>query len=73
MKEKYQLTNKEATKLRTHIQKGVDPNLKKFEGFNWQQQKKLLDQMTPEERRSIYDTSNKQHLRYRYEPPEESE
>jgi len=71
MKEKYQLTNKEVTKLRTHIQKGVDPNLKKFEGFNWQQQKKLLDQMTPEEREKYIRHSNKQHLGYRYEPPEE--
>jgi len=42
MKEKYQLTNKEATKLRTHIQKGFDPNLKKFEGFNCNNRRSCL-------------------------------
>jgi hypothetical protein len=70
---KYDLTGQEVRKLRTGIQRGTDTNVKKFEGFTWQQQKRILDKMTPEERETFLPHSNKQHLRYHYEEPETAE
>lgn len=72
IQDKYKLTGAEARKLRTHIQKGEDPQLKKFEGFTIEQKKKLLDQMTPEERDKYLPHAGHK-LRYSYEEPETAE
>ena len=69
IEDKYKLTPLEARKLRQKVQKESDPQITKFKGFTWQEQKRLLDQMTPDEREKFLKHSNKQHLRYKYEPP----
>ena len=69
IEDKFQLTPLEARKLRTKVQKDSDPQISKFKGFTWPEQKQLLDKMTPDEREKFLKHSNKQHLRYKYEPP----
>lgn len=70
MQEKYQLTGLEMRKLEKSIASQEDPNLSMFQNFTWQQQKRLLDKMTEEERAVYIPISSKQHLRFNYEPPE---
>jgi hypothetical protein len=43
-----------------------------FARLTWQQQKRILDDMTKEERKKFLPHSNQEHLRRRYKPPEES-
>lgn len=69
---KYELTAQEQGKLAVNImRRGTDynPYLTMFERLSWQQQKRLLDKMTPEEREIYLPKSNRQHLRYTYEEP----
>lgn len=69
---KYELTAKEQGDLARNIMKrGVDynPYLTMFERLDWQQQKRLLDAMSPEEREIYLPRSNRQHLRFTYEEP----
>lgn len=71
---KYNLTAKEQGDLARNIMKrgvGYNPYLTMFERLEWQQQKRLLDEMTPEEREVYLPKSNRQHLRYTYEEPTE--
>lgn len=70
MQEKYELTGQEIRRLQVRIQRGSNPMLSMFSRLTWQQQKRLLDQMTDDEREVYLPKSNKQHLRYSYEPPE---
>lgn len=72
MVEKYELTPKEQQKLVMNImRKGEDynPYGTMFERLSWQQQKRLLDSMTEEEREVYLPLSNRQHLRYNYDAP----
>jgi hypothetical protein len=71
MQEKFDLTGTEIRRLERSLAKGEDPLLKMFSRLTWRQQKKILDQMTEEEREAYLPHSNKEHLRYSYEPPEE--
>jgi len=73
MQEKFNLTAKEQQRLAQNIMKrGQDynPYLTMFERLTWQQQKRLLDKMTEDERREYLPHANKEHLRYTYEEPE---
>jgi hypothetical protein len=70
IQDKYQLTPKETRKLRMQMQKDSDPQLVKFKALEWQEQKRILDKATPEERRKLLPVSNKSHLRGRYEASE---
>lgn len=49
-----------------------DIQLYMFSRLEWQQQKHLLDKMSPEERDRYLPKANKKHLRNSYEPPEET-
>jgi hypothetical protein len=46
-----------------------DPSVYQFSRLDWQHQKVLLDQMTPEEREKYLPHSSKKHLRDNYEAP----
>lgn len=70
MAEKYSLTGREMRKLQQKLQKGADPLTGMFSRLTWQQQKRLLDQMTDEEREVYLPHANREHLRFTYEPPE---
>lgn len=73
MMEKYDLTSQEQGNLARNImRRGQDynPYATMFERLTWQQQKRLLDEMSPDERAEYLPHSNKQHLRYTYEEPE---
>lgn len=71
MQEKFELTGMEVRRLERSLAKGEDPLVAMFGRLTWRQQKKILDQMTEEEREVYLPASNKEHLRYSYEPPEE--
>jgi len=75
MLEKYDLTATEQQRLaRNVMQRGQDynPYATMFERLTWQQQKRLLDKMTEDERAEYLPHANREHLRYSYEEPEES-
>lgn len=72
MAEKYNLTAEEQGRLARNIMRrgvGYNPYLTMFERLTWQQQKRLLDKMSPDERDVYLPKSNRQHLRYTYEEP----
>lgn len=72
MSTKYDLTAAEQGRLARNIMKrGVDynPYLTMFERLTWQQQKRLLDDMSEEERSQYLPHANREHLRYSYEEP----
>lgn len=73
MQDEFQLTPKEMVKLQKSIRSDSDPHVTMFKRMTWQQQKRVLDQMTEEEREVYLPHSNKEHLRGRYQPPEENE
>jgi hypothetical protein len=72
MYEEFQLTPRELRKLENSVVNREEPLLNMFQRLTWQQQKKILDGMTEEEREVYLPMANKEHLRYSYEPPEES-
>lgn len=72
MQTQYELTGKEVKRLESSIANGADPLVAMFSRLTWKQQKKILDQMTEDEREVYLPASNREHLRYSYEPPEES-
>ena len=72
IKAKYGLSGAETKQLNERMLKGGDPFLRMFTRLEWQQQKELLDEMTPEERLIYQPHSNKSHLRRKYQPPEEN-
>lgn len=74
MMTKYDLTAAEQGQLARNIMKrGQDynPYVTMFQRLTWQQQKRLLDSMSEEERTEYLPHANKQHLRYTYEEPTE--
>jgi len=71
LQEKFDLTGAEQRRLEVNIMRGSEPLFTMFERLTWKQQKKILDQMGEEEREQYLPHSNRQHLRYSYEPPEE--
>jgi hypothetical protein len=73
MKDKYELTGTELQKLRANSRSKIDPSVRMFGSFTWQQQKNLLDHMSEDERKQYLPHSNKQHLRGRYQPPDEGD
>ncbi len=68
---KYKLDATQTRKLRTHVQRGTDPQVKKFAAFDEEQKRKLLDSMTPAEREKFLPHAGHK-LRYSYEAPEEA-
>ena len=74
MQQKYDLTATEQQKLAQTVLRNqtFNPYLSMFQRLTWQQQKRLLDKMSEEERAEYLPRSNRQHLRYTYEEPEAS-
>jgi len=70
MVKEYDLTLEEKHKLTTTTKKGVDPFIRMFSRLTWQQQKRILDGMTKEERKNYLPHSNEAHLRRHYRAPE---
>lgn len=70
VREKYDLTAKDEMRLQQNLMRGTDPSLSMFKHLTWQQQKKVLDAMSEDERATYLPLANKEHLRYGYEPPE---
>lgn len=73
--EKYELTPKEQGKLANKMlrsQGNFNSVYEMYKQLDWRQQRRLLDNMSDEERDVYLPMSNKEHLRYRYEPPEKS-
>lgn len=71
MIEDYELGPKDMLRIRRAAIKDEEPSVAMFKRLPWQVQKKLLDEMTEEEREAYLPAANRQHLRYRYESPEE--
>lgn len=71
VRDKYELTAKDEMRLQQSIMRDTDPSLSMFKRLTWQQQKKVLDKMSEDERDIYLPLANKEHLRYGYEPPEE--
>lgn len=71
MEEKYQLSPKEFRRLENRLSDSEDPTISMFKRMSWQQQTKLLDRMTDEERELYLPSSNVEHVRYDYESPQE--
>lgn len=71
VREKHQLTDKDMQRLIHSIESGEDPVQKMFKRLDWHLQKKILDDMTPEELEVYVPISNKDHLRDNYVPPED--
>lgn len=69
MVDKYQLTPADQIKLTRSMMKESNPTITMFQRLTWQQQKTILDQMSPEERDVYLPHANKEHLRYLYEEP----
>lgn len=71
--EKHDLNAQERKRLQQTISKGIDAYESMFKRLTWQQQWKLLDKMSEEERDIYLRISNKQKVRFKWQPPEERE
>lgn len=73
MVEKYELTAKEQMRIAQTVMKSQDfnPIVSMYQRLTWQQQRRLLDKMSADEREQYLPFSNREHLRFTYEPPEE--
>jgi len=65
----FNLSGKEQRQLMRDLNRAGPPSGWMFQRLPWEEQKLLLDQMSPEERESYLSLSNKQHLRGHYAPP----
>lgn len=74
MTEKFKLDSNDRGKVMKRLRSKTPATIHQFEQIgreSWQEQKKLLDAMTPEEREVYLPHSDKKHLRAHYEEPEE--
>lgn len=71
MIEKYDLNAKDRRRLQQTISKNINPYESMFKRLTWQQQWRLLDKMSEEERDIYIRISNKDKVRYRWQPPED--
>lgn len=69
MSETHQLMGKDRTRIRRNLNTDRTPEQTMFRSLTWQQQKRLLDKMSPEDREKYLPYSNRTHLRYNYEEP----
>lgn len=69
--EQFELSDKEVRRLRRDMEKDIQPTMRMFQSLGWQQQKKIMDKMSPEELEIYQPHSNKDHLRDNYTPPGE--
>lgn len=74
MTDKFGLNSDDRSRVMKRLRSNVPATIHQFEQIgkeSWQEQKKLLDAMTPEERETYLPHSDKKHLRNHYEEPEE--
>lgn len=69
--DKFDLGPKDLQRIRRAAIKDEDPLVAMFKRIPWQVQKKLLDEMNEEDREVYLNASSKEHLRFKYEAPEE--
>lgn len=71
--EKHQLSNQDRHKLVRSFKKNESADVYMFSRLPWEEQSKLLDAMSTEERETYLSHSNKKHLRKHYISPEDRE
>ncbi len=69
----HELTPKDRKRVRENLRKDTTPEETMFRSLTWQQQKHLLDEMSPEDRDRYLPFANKDKLRRRYVSPDEVE
>lgn len=69
MSEQYDLSAKDQRRLLRTLNSSLTGTERMFIQLPWQEQKKILDQATDEERDALLPHSNKEHLRGNYTPP----
>jgi hypothetical protein len=62
----YKLSAADRKRIRKRLRKQITAEQSMFQTLTWQQQQRLLDEMTPEERTTYLPFSNKSHLRRKY-------
>lgn len=67
----YSLTPQDRRRIWQNLRSSNSPEQTMFRSLTWQQQKRLLDEMTPEERDKYLPFANRAHIRFKYEAPEE--
>jgi len=70
MIDQYDLSGQDQRRLIRSLNSDIPPNVRMFMRLPWQEQKKLLDKMTPEERDDYLPHANKEHVRNVYEAPQ---
>lgn len=76
MTDKFGLNSDDRGRIMRRLRSSIPTSIRQFEQIgreSWTEQRKLLDQMTPEEREIYLPHSDKKHLRNRYEAPEDRE
>lgn len=76
MTDKFNLNSDDRGRIMRRLRSTTPTSIRQFEQIgkeSWQEQKKLLDAMTPEEREVYLPHSDKKHLRRHYEAPEDQE
>jgi hypothetical protein len=69
MQTKYKLNESEIYRITRELEDNISPSVRAFGELPWEEQKRLLDRMTPEERMEYLPHSNATHLRDSYEAP----
>lgn len=69
MSERFDLSAKDQRRIIKSLNSDVPPEVRMFMRLPWQQQKKVLDEATDEERDELLIHANKEHIRNSYEPP----
>jgi len=73
MEEKFQLSPEQSAKIEKGLTATTDPTVRMFSRLPWKEQKRILDKhwydLTPDQQEDFLAKSNKDHLRYDYEPP----
>ncbi len=68
MEDKYQLTDSDIFRITKSLEDNLSPSVRMFMRLPWEEQKRLLDQMSPSEQQIYLPHSNVAHLRYSYTP-----
>lgn len=69
MRKTHDLLPKDVKRIQQQLRKNTKAEVTMFKSLSWQQQKRLLDKMTPIERQEYIRHANKAHVRYRYKEP----
>ena len=70
MADKYGLSAHDQRRLMKNLNSDIPPEVRMFMRLPWQEQTKLLDKMTPEEREAYLPHANREHVRNMYQAPQ---